>query len=302
MLFDRLVFPVPEKAEVDGDPTERGPIKRERNETEWERWTQNGWNPASQAQVLGWLDPVIRRLPWENKGAFYDEYRTEAAKLAATGLPDYAFTATRTVLTRDLPAYVTGVAAIGPSFRGVREIEREFGIHKAGELPGGALAAVLAWQFCAPDPEDRRYSDEELLRETVRFVTENADFRNARAAFNNFQRNFLRKREGEVESVTDLESIRAAVQEMSRLVDLAKMAAERLTIRTIARYAFRLGAPALNIAGLALGMPPIATAVGGFFFATGGIVVDEKVFKSAEKGIPAPTAFVQAARRHFGWR
>src|SRR6476646_7851945 len=49
-----------------------------------------------------------------------------------------------------------------------------------------AIAAVLAWEFFAPDPDDMQYSDEELLRETVRFVTQNADFQNARAAFNDF--------------------------------------------------------------------------------------------------------------------
>jgi hypothetical protein len=303
MLFDRLVFPVPEKAEVDGHPIGPGPVKRERNDAEWERWENEHWDPTGQARVLKWLEPVIRKLPWENKGAVYDEYRTQAAKLAAAGLPDYAFDATRTVLSRDLPAYVTGVAAVGPSYCSVREIKRELGIRKTGgELPGGALAAVLAWEFFAPDPDDMQYSDEELLRETVRFVTQNADFQNARAAFNDFQRKFLRQRKGEDQSVTDLESITRAVQEMSRLLADAKQAAEQLTIRKIARCAFRLTPPALTIAGLALGLPPITTATSGFFFTAGSIVVDEKFFKSAEERTPPATAFVQDAQRHFGWQ
>jgi hypothetical protein len=61
---------------------------------------EGAWDPAGQARVLGWLEPVIRRLPWDSTGSVHEQYREEAAKLAAEQIPDYAFHATRTVLTR----------------------------------------------------------------------------------------------------------------------------------------------------------------------------------------------------------
>jgi hypothetical protein len=116
-------------------------------------------------------EPVVRRLPWSSEGALHERYRAEAARLAARELPDYAFQATRTVLTRDLPAYVTGVTAVGPAYRSVEEIRRDLNIRSAGEgLPGGTLAAVLAWEFFAPDPDDQRLTDELLLKETLGFA------------------------------------------------------------------------------------------------------------------------------------
>jgi hypothetical protein len=105
MLFDRLVFPVPEKVEVQGDPIGPGPVRRERNEAEWKRWLKEDWDPEGQEQLLQWLNPVVRPLPWSSEGPLYDEYRTEAARLAAKELPDYAFQATRACFMRKLPTF-----------------------------------------------------------------------------------------------------------------------------------------------------------------------------------------------------
>src|SRR5438876_6246524 len=126
MLFDRLVFPVPEDAcfpENSGPPNISGPVAWKKNRDEWKRWQGEGWDPERQHRLLELLEPVTRKLSWDS--AHREQWRGENAKLAAEGLPDYAFVATRTVLTRDLPAYVTGVAAVGPAYRTVEEIQRE---------------------------------------------------------------------------------------------------------------------------------------------------------------------------------
>jgi hypothetical protein len=302
MLFDRLVFPVPQTPRIEGHEHEPGPVLWEKNPAEWERWAGEHWDPEGQGRVLGWIEPVVRKLAWSSEAAIYGEYQAEAAKLAAQKLPDYAFYATRTTLTRDLPAYVTGVAAVGPAYRSITEIERDLRIRSAGsQLPGGAVASVLAWEFFAPDPDDPKISDEKLLRETVAFVTGDAEFRKSRAAFNDWQQGFVREGANGGEPVTDLESVKRAVERMSDLLADARRAAEQLTVRKIARYAFRLAPPAINLIGYALGWPPVASIAGGAFLAVGGVTVDEKLFKAAEAGQPAPTAFVQDSQRHFGW-
>ncbi len=303
MLFDRLVFPVPEKArfpENSGPPDARGPVEWIQNPAEWARWEKNQWDPAGQKRLLDRLQPVIRKLPWDRADSEkYEQYRSKAAKLAAQELPDYAFVATRTILTRDLPAYVTAVAAVGPSYRTVEQIK--MGLKIGGEgarrlLPGAVLPTVLAWEFFAPDPGNQRLSDDELLAETVAFVTSDAGFRKHRSAFVDWQEKFLRN------GATDRESIERAVAEMRDLLEDAKTAAAKLTVRKIARYAFRIAPSALGLALAIAGLPGgLEGAEGGVFLSLGGIAVDEMVFKSAEQGQPPPTAFVHDARRHFGW-
>jgi hypothetical protein len=287
---------------MEGPEHEPGPVLWDNNPAEWKRWAGAHWDPVGQERVLGWIEPVIRKLPWIGEGPGHDEYKAEAAKLAARKLPDYAFHATRTMLTRDLPAYVTGVAAVGPAYRSIAEIERDLRIRKAGaQLPGGAVASVLAWEFFAPDPDDPKISDEKLLRETVAFATGDADFRKRRAAFNDWQQGFVRKGENGNDPVTDLEAVKRAVEAMSDLLADARQATGRLSVRKISRYAFRLAPPAVSLIAYALGWPPVASLAGSAFLAVGGLTVDEKLFKAAETGQPAPTAFVQDAQRQFGW-
>jgi hypothetical protein len=59
---------------------------------------------------------------------------------------------TRTELTRDLPAYLTGVAAMGPACRSVEEFKRELGIGSDSakrKLPGGALPPAVRFSALA---------------------------------------------------------------------------------------------------------------------------------------------------------
>jgi len=299
LLFDRLVFPVPENAhfpENSGPPDSSGAVEWTPNPDEWARWQGEKWDPDGQRRLLKLLEPVVRKLPWDE--SHHAQWRVEAAQLAAQGLPDYAFVATRTVLTRDLPAYVTGVAAVGPAYRTVEDIERELRIQDTAgrtRLPGGALATVLGWEFLTP--EDDRLSDEELLKETVEFVTGDDDFRRCRRDFLDWQQKFLK------EGITDQESIERAVKEMRELLEAAKTAASRLTIRKVARYAFRVAPSAVGLTLALAGIPGgFAAAAVGVFLSLGGIAVEERFLKNAEQGQPAPTAFVHHANRHFGWR
>jgi hypothetical protein len=299
MLYDRLVFPVPQKAEFKQGPDKLS-IEWVKDPAEWERWEkEEDWQPERQQKLLEVLNPVVRKMSW-GFGGYEKKYGMEAAKLAAQGVPDYAFQATRTVLAMDLPSYVTGVAAVGPAYRTVQDMERELAIKEVGErsrLPAAALATVLAWKFVAPDLSNNQLSDEELLRETVQFVSGNDEFRKRRTAFAEWQQRFLRGGQ------TDPESIARAIEEMQDLLDAAEQAATKLSVRKVARYAFRIAPAALGLGLAVAGVPGgVEAAEAGLFISVGGIAVDEAVFKEAERGGPAPTAFVHDVRRHFGWK
>lgn len=303
LLYDRLVFPVPQIGKFpdgSGSPVERGPVTWERNPDEWTRWERARWDPEKQERLLELLKPVVRKVPWSDSGAQYEDFRQTSAELAARNLPGYAFAATRTVLTRDLPAYVSGVAALGPAYRSIEEIERDLRITSSDgrrELPGSALANVLAWEFFAPDPAEQRLRPEPLLKETVEFVTGDADFQKHRTAFVEWQKGFLRG------DKTDRESVEQAVEQMRGLLSDLKSATSRLKVRKSARYAFQLAPAGIGVALAAAGIPEgLGVAAAGAFFSLGGIFVDEKLFKSSEHGGPQPAAFVNDARRHFGWK
>ncbi|MGA8155726.1 MAG: hypothetical protein WB822_05825 [Rhodoplanes sp.] len=66
MLFDRLVFPVPETSLFDmSRPEVPAVVEWRRNPEEWKRWQKEGWEPESQEHLLDMLRPVIRKIPWD---------------------------------------------------------------------------------------------------------------------------------------------------------------------------------------------------------------------------------------------
>jgi hypothetical protein len=301
MLFDRLVFPVPEDAyfpQNSGSLMDRGSVEWKRNDAEWAVWEKNKWNPVGQSKLLNVLSPVVRKVSWKTEGVMEDKYREEAMKLTAKELPGYAFQFTRTFLTRDLPAHVTGVSAVGPAYRNYAKFRRECTSRELGTsqpLPGEAVATVLASRFFVPDISDPEISTEQLLKRTVEFVTDNTAFRDRRAAFNEWQQDFIRN------GATDYESISRAVQKMSEMLEAANETAKKLRVRKVARYLCRLAPSALGVAAAFASKDP-RFAEGGLFLSACGIAVDEKLFKSSEQAQIPAVAFVHDARRHFGWK
>lgn len=153
---------------------------------------------------------------------------------------------------------------------------------------------MLGWEFLAPS--DDRLTDEELLTETVAFVTGDSKFQLHRMNFWNWQQQYLKG------GMTDQESIDAAVSEMRQLVEELKDDTTRLKVEKAVRCAFRLAPPTLALAGLPFGPAGvIAGAVGGAFLSYAEVAAQEWFLKEPESNGPSPAAFVHDIRRHFGW-
>lgn len=297
MLFDRLVFPVPQTAEIKYEETAsdgRGPVVWRRNLQEWQRWKD--WDPDAQESLLELLAPVVRKVPWDT--AHQEAWRKEFAAKAEDHLPDYAFIATRTVLTRDLPAYVTGVEAMGPAYRSVEQMRKELGLKETGKqgvLPGNVLTAVLGWEFLIPD--DPRLSNAELLKETIGFVTGDEDFRSNRSQIWTWQQKYLKN------GLTDRESIAVAISEMRDLLEKQKAAAKRLPMDNALRCAFRVAPAAVTLAGVFLGrIGEVGGAEACLFLSCAEMAAEKWFFKEPTANAPSPAAFVYDAQRHFGWK
>jgi len=289
MLYDRLVFPVPQTPDL-----QHAPVAWSRNPDEWKRWEKEKWDPEAQESLLKLIEPVVRKVPWDapHQKEWRKEVTNEAGKYVRSG-----FEATKTILTHDLPAYVTGINAMGPAYRSVGQLEKELGVSAAGtqkKLPPSALGAVLGWEILVPD--DPKLSDNKLLADAVAFVTDDKDFRNHRTAFWDWQQKYLK------DGVTDRESIEKAVRDMRDLLEAQKSAAKKMPIKQTTRYAFRIGGPGLAFAGLFFG------PAGAVVFGAAGVVLTcaeiaaEKWFlkEPQSPNEPNPAAFVTDLHRHFG--
>jgi len=297
MLFDRLVFPVPEDGEFPHfdagyDPTL--PLEWIRIDAEWRRWEVEGWSPAEQQEWLEILGPLARRVPWKDEGEVGERY-VAASETASKHLAGWEFDATRTALTQGLPAYVTGVASFGQRYRTFEDFRAECLPEKRKNtvMPGRALIDVLAAEFLVPSPDPRLHT-RTLLRETVAFVSGDQEFRDKRTAFHDWQDRFLK------DGVTDESSIARAREEMADRLSELRKASERLKVRKRVRNVFRLAPAALGLAAAELG-GGLGFAVAGAFLSIGSFVVDERLFKSAEASAPPHVAFIFDARRHLGW-
>jgi hypothetical protein len=270
MLYDRLVIPFPP------DSAERA------------RWAapENNWNPDLLDRQLSILGAMARPIPWDDyrRELFRGRARAQAAASEQTS-PD-AFRMTRDVLLQGLPAYVTGVQAVGV-YPSLEELSQEVGLEPVTGpqwLAGSMLSAVLAREFLVPD--NPRRSDLDLLREAVDLAGDE-DFRRKRASFWRWQREFLR------DTVTDLESITAAVQDMKDLLADEQARIRRRRITTTVCYAFTLAAigASMMVAG------PLGPVVLGSAGLSVGAFVTQELRARTEQDAPPPVRMFYDARR-----
>jgi hypothetical protein len=281
LLYDRLVLPVPPKAE----PAERT------------RWTQNDWDPDRQDRLRAILRSadLVREVDWDARRRAEWKSRRDAASAAATEI-GWAMSGTRTELMNGLPRHVTAVESV-TAYGSVEEVERDLGV-RVGDgptvLPGGTLCAAIGWKFLAPKDPGPRRSDEDQLRAAVELAAD-PDFRRRRASLMRWEREFV------ADGVTDPEAILAALTELEELVKEQCSAAKAARRETTVRFGFRLSPIPVGLAGAIVVAPPvgIAFAAGGAFLALGSAAIDWKYSRNELE--PSPAAFVHSAHRHFGW-
>jgi len=282
MLYDRLVLPVPPPGDA----------------SEWTRWEENGWDPERQAKLLEVLNPVVRAVPWDNEHRGGWQQQMNKAEQDAVQIPNYAFYATGSeLLMRDIPAYVTGVSAVGVAYQTVDELERQMGVRNVSghtDLPGGAVAGVIGREFFVVD--DPRYDEISLLKEAVGIAVDER-FRRKRRAIADFQEDCLRG------GVTDRESLDHALKVLHELLDEERGAIPMVRLRKAIRYAFRLAPIGVQFAFAAVGAPPPPLAGGAIdsFLSIGELTIDERFAQPTTADSPLIAAFVHDLRKHFGW-
>lgn len=271
MIYDRLVIPVPP------DDEERA------------RWERQGWDPSKLERLLAILGDRAQALNWDDSRKQQWKTKYDAGSQIAYETGDWAFEATRTLLTENLPRHVTGIQAV-TAFASVEELERELKVKRAAApigIPGAAAAAIVAREYLIPD--DPAHTDEDLLKTAVD-LSSDPSYRRKRAGYWRWAREFLDDR-----GLTDQVAIRDAVDEMRDLLEDEQKVIRRAKVRTGVRFAFLMGSVTLGM----LGGPLTAVGVGGAFVSVGEFIAERFLDDRHESS--RSVALVHDARKHFGW-
>ncbi len=270
MIYDRLVIPFPP------------------DENERVRWENNGWNPSKLDQLLKILGDRAYLLEWDEYKKQQWKTRYEAGSQIAQETNDWAFHATRTLLTENLPPHVTGIQAV-TTFSTVEELEQELCVRRVDNqenLSGSTAAAIVAREFMVPDNPER--TDEDLLKEAVD-LSSDSGYRLKRSNYWRWLREFL-----DDKGFTNQIAIQDAVNEMRDLLEDEYREIRKSNIRTGVRFAFLVGSISLGM----LGGPLTAVGVGGAFISLGEYVADRLLEDQHISN--RNVALVHDVRRHFG--
>ena len=271
MLYDRLVIPIPPDA------------------AEQTRWEKAGWKPEMLEEFIKVLGDRARPVEWNAHRQKSWRKRFDAGTDVAVDTQDWAFQATRTELTQELPRYVTGVEAF-TRYSSLPELSEDLVLREIDPnrpIPGGISTAILGHEFLVPDTENREHLD--VLAEAVALSSQRV-FRQRRQNYWRWHREFL----GEP-AVIYVESLRAALEEMRDLVADERRSIQRKRIRTTVTYAFFVCSLAFALAG----EPLTPIAIGGAFASLGQFAVG-RLPKSEERRSVA-AVFIDA-QKHFGWK
>ena len=271
MVYDRLVIPVPP------DDEERA------------RWETMGWQPTLLDERLKILGDRAIQVDWDADRRKSWKSTYEAGKAVAAETPDYAFAATRTLLTAGLPNHVTGVQSV-PSFSSLQDATDELGIRPTVEgemLPGGAAVTILAHKFLVPKHNERNPTD--ALRAAVDIASDRS-YRRKRAAFWRWLREFY-----DDQNMCHPAAIQDALEEMEDLLEEQRAIVRKSRVKTYSKYAFVIG----GTAAAAVAAGPAALALTGVFASFGGFLSDRLVPTPDQ---PREVALLHDIQRHFGWK
>jgi hypothetical protein len=272
LLYDRLVIPTPP------------------DEAERVRWIENGWEPDRLERVLEQLGELARPLPWN---AWRQEQWADLRRATLGVDSESRLRATRMVLTEGLPAYVTGVEAVGnfPSIESMQaelELAPSTAVGPLHPMPGQTVCAVLGRELIVPASTER--SDIDLLSSAVE-LAQDPDFIKKRRQFHRWQREFL------TDGVTDAESVVKAVQEMEELLEEQKTLVRKRRYQVGLLFAFTVASVAVPM----LGAPITAAAAGGAFLSVGQFVAGRWFDKADPSDARMVSAMFLDAQKRLGW-
>ncbi|MEM7158729.1 MAG: hypothetical protein AAF799_38160 [Myxococcota bacterium] len=283
LLYDKLIIPVVPKAE-DGLPEEEAT-------KEWQRWTDNGWDPERQDRVVAILGDLARPVPWIRERQ--DEWQQEKVQQVAADARRDGYFMTGTVLERFAPAMAETVVAVS-HYDDVEALKRGQHIRRTtpeDKLPGSTVLAVLGRELLVPDHVGK--DDFGALEDAVE-VARTTDYRQRRRLLYEWQRDFIK--DGDF---TDATAVIEAVEHMKTLVadleEATRRAKRWTTIKKIFSF-FKLGTKVASVTAPALA--PITKGA--------EVVVDIGTFAAnamdndpvpSDEGLPAATLLLDARQR-----
>jgi len=277
LLFDKLVIPVPPKDEPE--------------QLEW--W--NSFDPERQKRMVGILGKagLVKPVEWKQwrRDHWQQQWKESRAEFAEQTRKDLAFEMTAMMLMEDeVPAHATGKIAAS-TYTSLQELEDELEIEPVEKrpepLPGHLVSAIVGRKLLIPEAQG--HNDFELLEEAVA-VAGRDDYREARRDLHKRLRRFV-----DEDDKTDLESIRAAVTDMDRIITEMRMIRRKKRLWSGVRRAMFFTQLAMSIP---LAAVPIL-AIGNAAIALGAYTASEKLSAINEGKRAASAAMLLDARSGF---
>lgn len=212
-LYDHLLIPVV--------PMRRDGLSADEASEEWNRWKANGWEPARLNQLVAILGERATPIPWTKplQQQWHDQMQS-ASTASTSPLTEEirqaranGYVMTGSVLEKFAPCMAQTFVAVS-QYRSLEDLERAMPVRRvdrpAFPVPAGSLLAVLGHELLVPEDPDR--DDYQLLTEAVD-VSSNSIYRKKRKQLYLWQQEFV-----DSEKLTDVISIKSAVEQMSDLV------------------------------------------------------------------------------------
>jgi hypothetical protein len=276
LLYDKLVIPVPPADDPD----------------QAEFWED--FDPDRQKRmvdILGEAD-LVKPVEWTQwrRDMWQDEWKKSRSAVAEQARKDLAFEITAMLLKHEeVPRHAQGMVAVS-NFHSLAELEEELAIEPrvdADPIPGRHVSAIVGRELLVPEADG--VDDFDLLEEAVA-VAGRSDYREARRDLHDRLRRFVDK-----DDKTDIESVRAAVRDMNKIVAEMRAMRRKKKLWNGTRRALFFAQLALSIPFAAIPM----LAVGNAAIALGTYTVTERLVALDDDKRASTAAMLLDARSGF---
>lgn len=282
LLYDHLLIPVV--------PTRRDGLSHDEADAEWERWKNNGWNPARSNQMVAILGNRATAIPW------IDDLKKEwwhgmnpTSETIGTALCEEVKKAqingyfmTGTVLEKFAPRMAKTVVA-ATNYRSMEDLHHSTSIRRRVSperpLTLGTALAVIGCELLVPNNPDQ--DDFQFLSEAVE-VGSDRKYREKRNSLYQWLQGFV-----DEENLTDMRSINRAVSDLADLVSDLNVATGKQKVWKGFKQFFSFLKVCEKIASVA---EPAGAKVAGATIAIGDFVLD-----SFKPDLPIDSALPVAA-------
>lgn len=288
LLYDHLLIPVA--------PRKQDGLSAAQADLEWQRWVNEGWQPARLNQMVAILGKRATAVPWTEE--LQGRWQLHMEQPSTLGLVDEVaharrngFVGTGTVLRDFAPQLAETVVAVS-QYRSLEELQSAVPVKRrptqaAPPLPGQTLLAILGHELLVPEDPDG--DDFEFLSQAVA-IGGDSKYREKRQRLYLWQQQFVSSA-----NLTDTLSILTAVEQMRDLMSDLNAATGKQRIWKGFKTIFSFLKAGGNVAAF---VEPFGAKVAGAVVSVGDFALDRLAPHSSEDAaLPVASLLLDAQKK-----